>query len=281
MKVTSLNDHTIAFIGGGNMARALIGGLVADGWSEDHLWAADPDADQRQLLARDFSLLNITDTNTQAVAHGDVLLFAVKPQMLKPVAESLADAVQARKPLVLSIAAGIRATALERWLGGGLAVVRCMPNTPALVKSAATGLWANTYVDAAQRALAERILRAVGVAIWVEDETLLDAVTALSGSGPAYFLLVMAAMEQAGVRLGLAPSVARQLTLQTALGAARMALSSDETPNALRARVTSRGGTTERGIAMLELGEVSQHFESAVTAAYRRAQELAEEFAED
>ncbi|MGH8501490.1 MAG: pyrroline-5-carboxylate reductase [Gammaproteobacteria bacterium] len=275
-----MTSPTIGFIGGGNMARALIGGLVADGWPQDRLWVADPDASQRQLLSREFGALHITGENALVVDHGDVLLFAVKPQMLNPVARALAVQVQTRKPLIVSIAAGVRAAALERWLGGGLAIVRCMPNTPALVKSAATGLYANAQADAAQRALAQRVLQAVGVAVWVEDELLLDVVTALSGSGPAYFLLVMEAMEQAAVQLGLRPEVARPLTLQTALGAARMALSSSEAPAALRARVTSKGGTTECAVAELERGDLHRHFERAVTAAYRRAQELAEEFAE-
>ncbi len=281
MTATSMTDPTIAFIGGGNMARALISGLIIDGWPPERLWVSDPDPHQRRLLARDYSLPNITDLNAQAAAQADVLLFAVKPQMLRAVAESLADGVQSRKPLVVSIAAGIRAVALERWLGGGLAVVRCMPNTPALVQCAATGLYANPRTDAPQRALAERILRSVGIAMWVENETLIDVVTALSGSGPAYFLLVMEAMEQAGVQLGLAPEIARRLTQQTALGAASMALAGNEAPAALRARVTSRGGTTEKGIEALERGELHRHFEGAVTAAFRRAQELAQEFAED
>ncbi len=281
MVATRITDPTIAFIGGGNMARALIGGLIADGWPLTRLWVADPDPHQRQRLTSDYDLPNITDRNAQAAAQGDVLLFAVKPQMLRPVAESLASAVQSRKPLIVSIAAGISANALERWLGGELAVVRCMPNTPALVKCAATGLYANPRTNESQRALAERILRSVGIAIWVGDETLIDVVTALSGSGPAYFLLVMEAMEQAGVQLGLAPEVARRLTLQTALGAASMALAGYETPAALRARVTSKGGTTEKGIEALEQGELHRHFEGAVTAAFQRAQELAQEFTED
>jgi len=281
MTATSMTDPTLAFIGGGNMARALIGGLIIDGWSPERLWVADPDPHQRRLLARDYSLPNITDVNAQAAAQGDVLLFAVKPQMLRLVAESLTSVVRSRKPLVVSIAAGIRVGALERWLGGGLAVVRCMPNTAALVKCAATGLYANPRTDESQRALAERIMRSVGIAIWVENETLIDVVTALSGSGPAYFLLVMEAMEQAGVQLGLAPEIARRLTQQTALGAASMALAGNEAPAALRARVTSRGGTTEKGIESLERGELHRHFEDAITAAFRRARQLAEEFAED
>ncbi len=273
--------HTIAFIGGGNMARSLIGGLVAGGWSEDKLLVSDPDPAQRELLVKQYAGVRAFSDNTQAAHRASVVLMAVKPQVLKSVAQALAATVQARRPLIVSIAAGIRAADLERWLGGELAMVRCMPNTPALVQSAATGLYANPHVTREQRTTAETILRAVGETLWVEDEALLDAVTALSGSGPAYFLLVMEAMEQAGQKLGLPPGTARRLTLQTALGTAKLAMAGEDDPGTLRARVTSKGGTTERAIAELERGDLRGLFDGALTAAAQRARELADEFAEE
>jgi pyrroline-5-carboxylate reductase len=172
--------------------------------------------------------------------------------VLRPVAEELAGVIQARRPLVISIAAGVREPDLGRWLGGETAIVRTMPNTPALVGSGATALFANSRATEEQRQIAESIMRAVGLTVWVGEERMLDAVTALSGSGPAYFFLLMEALEKIGVRLGLNPEVARLLTLQTAFGAAKMALESPDNPAALRARVTSPGGTTERAISVFQ-----------------------------
>jgi pyrroline-5-carboxylate reductase len=272
---------TLAFIGGGNMARSLVSGLVADGWPQDTLWVADPDPSQLKRLLGHFKAVNTTADNDRAASQADVVLMAVKPQALRSVARALTTTVQAHRPLIVSVAAGIRATDLNRWLGGGLAVVRCMPNTPALVRSGATGLHANLCVSPDQRELVEQILRAVGLTIWVHDEALLDTVTALSGSGPAYFLMVMEAMEQAGVGLGLASEDARRLTLQTALGTARLALAERDDVTTLRARVTSPGGTTERAVAELDQGGLRQLFERALRAAARRARELADEFAEE
>jgi pyrroline-5-carboxylate reductase len=262
------------------MARALIGGLRADGWPASSLWVADPDPDQRQSLLDRYPAVQVGADNNEAAKAADVVLLAVKPQVLKPVAQALAECVQLSSPLIVTIAAGIRTVDLERWLGGNLAIVRCMPNTPALVRSAATALYANARVAPDQRAAAEMILNAVGITLWIEDEALLDAVTALSGSGPAYFLLVIEAMERAGVKLGLTAEVARQLTLQTALGTARLALAEPIEPAVLRARVTSKGGTTERAIAELEGGRLKILFEHALAAAAKRAGELARDFAE-
>ncbi len=269
-----MKNIPIAFIGGGNMARSLIGGLVAGGQDPGFIWVAEPDAGQRDLLRSRFGVHTSAD-NPEIVAKGEVIVLAVKPQILQGVARQLAPAIQARQPLVISIAAGVREPDLRRWLGGGSpALVRTMPNTPALVGSAASALFANEFVSEERRQLAESLLRAVGVTVWVDDETLLDAVTALSGSGPAYFFLVMEALERAALELGLDADTARLLTLQTAFGAAKMALESVESPATLRVRVTSPGGTTERALAILREGGVETLLARALAAARQRAREL-------
>ena len=246
-----MKDISIAFIGGGNMARSLIGGLIASGSDPTHLWVAEPDVGQRELLRGRFGVHTSAD-NREIAAQGQVMVLAVKPQVLRPVAKELAETISARQPLVISIAAGVREPDIRRWLGGAAAIVRAMPNTPALVGSGATALFANDQVSASQRQTAESILRAVGLVVWVAAEGLLDAVTALSGSGPAYFFLLMETLEKIGVRLGLDAEVARLLTIQTAFGAAKMALESPDNAAALRARVTSPGGTTERAISVFQ-----------------------------
>ncbi len=267
----------IAFVGGGNMARSLIGGLIADGWPKDHIRVADPDPQQLELLQRQFGAIVTTRHNEEAIAQAAVIVLAVKPQVMKSVALSLSGALLDRKPLIVSIAAGIRSSDLTRWLNGSFAVVRCMPNTPALVGSSASGLFANAQVSSDQRETAESILRAVGLTVWLGSETLMDAVTAVSGSGPAYFLRVMEAVEAVGVKLGLSKEIARLLILQTAFGTAKLALESEEDVVTLRDRVTSPGGTTERAIEQLELGNIDQLFEQALTAAALRSKELAQE----
>lgn len=268
-----MKDISIAFVGGGNMARSLIGGLLAGGSDPDRLWVADPDAGQRELLRSRFGVHTST-SNPDIAAKADVIVLAVKPQVLHAVAKDLAETVRMHQPLVISIAAGVREPDLRRWLNGEPAIVRAMPNTPALVGCGATALFANLWVDDNQRQLAESILRAVGLTVWVEDESLLDAVTALSGSGPAYFFLLMEALEQAGIRLGLKAELARLLTLQTAFGAAKMALESADTAATLRARVTSPGGTTERAIGVFQAGQLDQLVAQALEAACQRSQEL-------
>jgi pyrroline-5-carboxylate reductase len=198
----------------------------------------------------------------------------VKPQVLEQVATSIAPAVQKGQPLVISIAAGVLERNIEGWLGGDIALVRTMPNTPAMIQVGATVLHANGLVSNEQKSLAETVLRAVGLTQWVEDETLLDAVTALSGSGPAYFFLVMEAMEDAAVELGLSAETAHLLTLQTALGAARMAMESSDTPATLREKVTSPGGTTEAALNRFEEGGLRGLFTQALTQARDRSVEL-------
>jgi pyrroline-5-carboxylate reductase len=264
---------SIAFIGGGNMSRSLLGGLIADGCDPSSLWAADPDQAKLDVL-RDQLGINVTVDSNEAVSKVETVVLAVKPQALRDVAAALASAIRARKPLVISIAAGVLEPDLRSWLGGSVALVRCMPNTPSLVGCGATALYANALVSEQQCQTAESILRAVGLTVWVDEETKLDAVTALSGSGPAYFFLVMEAMEKAGVSMGLELDSARLLTLQTAFGAAKMALEGSESPAELRARVTSPGGTTERAVGVLQAGELEALFAKALQTACGRSQEL-------
>jgi len=270
-----MKDATIGFIGGGNMARSLIGGLVADGMPADSIRVADPNEERRTLLKETFGVQAV-DGNTALVEASDVVVLAVKPQVLAEVCREIAEPVSGKKPLVVSIAAGIRIDALERWLGSEAAIVRSMPNTPALVGSGATAMVANANADDAQRELAEAILRSVGLTLWLDDEAQMDAVTAVSGSGPAYFFLVMEALQEAGEKLGLPDETARLLTLETAFGAAKMALESEDSAAGLRRRVTSPGGTTEKAIGVLEQRDLRGAFAEALEAARDRSRELAE-----
>lgn len=266
-------EGNITFIGGGNMARSLIGGLIGRGMDPARVHVAEPYDAFREALARDFSVAVHAD-NRQAAAAGSVWLFAVKPQMLRQVAQELAEQAQAQRPLVVSIAAGITSTQLERWLGGNVAVVRCMPNTPALLGAGATGLFANHRVDAAQRERAETLLAATGITAWIDDEAGMDAVTALSGSGPAYVFLLAEAMQAAGQAQGLDAETARALALQTIFGAARMLVESGEPADVLRQRVTSPGGTTQAALETFEAGGFRELVAKAIAAATERGRSL-------
>ncbi len=274
-----MNQAPIAFIGAGNMASALFGGMIKQGYPADTILAADPNP---ACLAQAAKLgVKTSSDNAAAIAFAEVVIVAVKPQVLMPVMHALRPQLRERRPLLISIAAGVTLDALQDWCGEGLPIVRCMPNTPALVQTGATGLFANEQVNEQQKQQAQSILEAVGTAIWVDTEPQLDAVTAVSGSGPAYFFLVMEAMQQAGVDLGLSPAVAEQLTLQTALGAARMALASDVDVAELRRRVTSPGGTTEQAINTFEQGGLKDLFAHAMADCARRSVELAGELGSD
>lgn len=265
---------TITFIGAGNMARSLIIGLLQDR-ANVALRVADPDETQLDAIRRHWSDVVTTTDNAAAVSDADIVVLAVKPQIMRTVAEALANAIQRRRPLIVSVAAGIREAALNRWLGGNLPIVRCMPNTPALVQAGATGLYANAHTSEVQRSQAESLLRAVGITLWLEQEEQLDAVTAISGSGPAYFFLVMEAMQAAAEQLGMKPEDAHLLIVQTALGAARLALESQELPADLRRKVTSKGGTTEAAIQVLTDGKLPELFAQALQAAAARSRQLA------
>jgi pyrroline-5-carboxylate reductase len=270
-----MKDQAIAFIGAGNMARSLIGGLIATGSDAGKFWVSAPSSRSLSALRSRFAV-HITNDNNVAACAADVLVLAVKPQVLAQVTTGLATTVQRTKPLVISLAAGVRESDVRRWLGGDVAVVRAMSNTPALVQTAATALYANSYVSCEQRDLAESILRAVGMTLWLDNEALMDPVTALSGSGPAYFFLVMELLEEAGVVLGLPRAQARLLTLQTAHGAAKLALEGNQEPAALRAAVTSAGGTTEKALEVLQTGGMRALIMQALQAATARAKELTE-----
>lgn len=259
------------------MARSLAAGLIANGWPAGRILLSDPDPAQRRAVEERLRVQVHAD-NGAVAARAEVLVLAVKPQIMREVADDIGAEVRRRRPLVLSIAAGIRTADLARWLGDDVPLVRAMPNTPALVGAGAAALYATAAVDARMRATAESVLRAVGTAVWVEEEAQMDAVTALSGSGPAYFFLLMEALERTGAALGLDAATARLLTLETAYGAAKMALEGGEEPGVLRARVTSPGGTTERALAVLEQGRFAPLVADAVAAATERARELADMF---
>ena len=273
------NYPVLAFIGAGNMAKAIFGGLIANGYPAERIWASEPDADK--LTEHTALGMRTTTDNNEAVAASDVVILAVKPQILKGVCEAMAGSVQQKQPLIISVAAGIMAPSLDAWLGGHCAIVRCMPNTPALVQTGASGLYANNRVTSEQRQQAEQILSAVGIAVWVDAEGQLDAVTAVSGSGPAYYFLFMEAMIDAGKKLGLSEEVATQLTLQTALGAARMAQESDVEPAELRRRVCSPNGTTERAINRFVADGLPKLVEDAMQDCNDRSVEMAKELGDN
>ncbi len=272
-RLTRMTNNNLTFIGGGNMASSLIGGLIADGYDSRQITVSDPDTEQLARLAARFDIHTETD-NDKAIEQAKIVVLAVKPQALEKVARGIAESMTRVRPLVISIAAGIQETALREWLGGEVALVRSMPNTPAMIQSGATGLYAGPRVSDEQRDMAESILRSVGLTRWVDDESLMDAVTAVSGSGPAYFFLVMEAMEAAASEMGLDRDSARLLTLQTALGAARMAMESSDSPATLRQKVTSPGGTTEEALKILEEGHLRELFSAALSGAQRRSREL-------
>ena len=270
MKTTS-----IGFIGAGNMASALIGGL--SGKDAMQIFVSDPSQEKVDSLVADFGVTGLTD-NQSLVNQCDVVVLAVKPQVVKSVLQALKFEPNG---LILSVAAGIRCKSISDWTHQQSAIVRSMPNTPALVKCGATGLYANSFVTPQQRQLAETIMSAVGIALWVDAESQLDAVTAVSGSGPAYFFYMMEAIEAAGIELGLSAQTSRQLTLQTALGAAKLAQSSSESAAELRFRVTSPGGTTEAAINHLQQSKGFDTIKQAVMAAHERSKQLAEQMADD
>lgn len=267
--------NRIAFIGGGNMARSLIGGLLQNGADPSTIAVAEPQAEARDALAREFGVTTHED-NTAAVEGADSVVLAVKPQVLPKVCASVADVVKRGQPLVVSIAAGIRIEQIERWLDSKPAVVRCMPNTPSLIGAGATGLCANSCTSEQQRAQAQHILDAAGITVWIEDEAQMDTVTAISGSAPAYFFLMVEALEQAAIAQGLPADSARRLAAQTCLGAGRMMTELSETADVLRKRVTSPGGTTQAALESFAADDLRGIVARAVAAASQRGAELAD-----
>lgn len=264
----------IAFIGGGNMARSLIGGLIRIGQDPARVQVSEPNAELRDALARDFGVTT-HDHNAAAAEAASIWVLAVKPQVMGLVLEELAALTGTRAPLVISIAAGVTRSRIASALGRTARVVRTMPNTPAMIGAGITGLYAEPDVTAADRKVVETLLKSAGATVWIDDEAQMDAVTALSGSGPAYFFLMIEALTQAGVAQGLPEATARKLALHTALGASRMATESQEDVAVLRQRVTSPGGTTAAALAAFADGGFEALVASAVAAATRRGRELA------
>ncbi|MDR0633936.1 MAG: pyrroline-5-carboxylate reductase [Azoarcus sp.] len=272
----------IAFLGGGNMAGALIGGLLGRGFAAADIHVIELASATRERLRTRFGVHTMAAPDAD-VRHSDALVLAVKPQQMKAALAPLAGALQ--ETLVISIAAGLRLADIGRWLGGTggphTRLVRCMPNTPALIGAGVTGMYAAPAVDAAGRKTAERILAAVGSTLWVDEEARLDAVTGISGSGPAYVFHFIEALEAAGLAQGLDAASARRLALDTVLGAAQLALASDDPPAALREKVTSQGGTTAAALAHLAAAGWYDALIGAVAAASARSQELGEQFSQD
>lgn len=274
----------ITFIGAGNMTRSLIAGLIQDNNALD-IRIADPDDVQLQGIQENWQGITAFTDNLQAIDKADIIVLATKPQIMQKVCEPLQAGLVDQDTLIISIAAGVGIDSLNQWLAGSdevnkegrskpLSIVRCMPNTPALVQSGMTGLYANAHVTVEQHDLAESILRAVGSTLWVSDEDKIDAVTAVSGSGPAYYFLVMEAMQEAAKKLGLSEKESRLLVLQTAFGAAKLALESSDDAGILRQRVTSKGGTTEAALNVLIEGGLPDLFDQALKAAENRSKEL-------
>ncbi|MEP5765792.1 MAG: pyrroline-5-carboxylate reductase [Halieaceae bacterium] len=264
----------IGFIGAGNMASSIIGGLLEQGLPAANIRASDPSMESLDRLAT-LAPIATSQDNRDTVADADVVILAVKPQVMAEVTAGIREALAGQGAMVISIAAGITLASLEAGLGEQTPIIRCMPNTPALLQSGATALKANAATGEEQRHLAETILAAVGSVCWVEEEAQLDAVTALSGSGPAYFFLFMEAMAEAGVELGLDPNISRELAVQTGLGAARMAAVGDTSLEELRRRVTSPGGTTERAVQSFEAADLRGIVTAAMEAAAQRSREMA------
>jgi pyrroline-5-carboxylate reductase len=278
--MAQLESLSIALVGGGNMARGLVGGLLGKGARATSIVVAEPQETSRQALIRDFGV-RVTADNAAAVRGAQVVVLAVKPQLMSGVARALAPALRASNPLVISVAAGIRADRLQHWLGNGIAVVRAMPNRPALIGAGASGLYADASVTAAGRQLAEQVLGSTGLIVWVDKEEDIDAVTALSGSGPAYFFRLAELMAEAGVNLGLEPHVARQLAAQTLAGAGQLVAAESQPDLArMRAEVTSKGGTTEAALNSFAGQGLERLVAAAMQAAEQRSRELAAQFGE-
>lgn len=270
----ALANQKICFVGAGNMANAIIGGLVKQGLSPAHITASAPSEEHLLQIKSNWGV-NVSADNAGSVANASVIVLSVKPQVLKQVCEEL-SANLTHRPLIISIAAGIELASLSEWLGRDHAIVRCMPNTPAQVLTGASGLFANEFVTEAQKAISSELFSGIGIVEWLSSEAEMHAVTALSGSGPAYIFLMIDAMAQAAIKQGIAPETARKLAAQTVLGAAQMVLDSELTPAQLKKNVMSPGGTTERAINVFESKGLPEIVEDAMNAAADRSRELAE-----
>ena len=274
-----MKNRRISFIGSGNMANCLIAGLINDGVPPKNITASDIDSQKCQQLSDYFSIQTTTD-NHQAIEQADLIVLAVKPQIIQMVATHLKPALSVNKPLVVSIAAGVNSQALQQWLGSDIPLIRTMPNTPAMIQAGVTALFAAENVSHPQKEMAEALMRTTGVTLWVDNESQMDAITALSGSGPAYYFLFMEIFQKAAEEMGLEKDSARLLVLQTALGAAKMALESNDSPAELRRKVTSPNGTTESAINSMLSNQIEQTLSNAVYAARDRSIEMSKEFGE-
>ncbi|WP_223788436.1 pyrroline-5-carboxylate reductase [Marinicella meishanensis] len=273
----SIQDIRIRFVGAGNMAASLIGGLINKGMTAGQITASDPGQNQRQYIEQQFQILTYDDNNAH-FGMPDMVVIAVKPQIMKQVLHDVASSIVRSHPLVVSVAAGITSDQISQWLGADLPVVRTMPNTPALIGQGAIGMYANAAVTPQQRQLTEQVMDAVGTSIWVNKEAQIDAVTALSGSGPAYFFLFMECLQQAAEDLGLSANDAALLTKKTAIGAALLAERSPESLTQLKDRVTSPNGTTAAALASFEQDCIQQVIQHAIQAANDRSVTLSKEF---
>lgn len=269
------NKLKIAFVGGGNMATALIGGLLPEVTAPEYVHVVDPYQESLDKLAKQFGVSTALQIDT-SIEKADIIILSVKPQQLRQVAEALVPYVSAQ--LILSIAAGIRSVDIARWLNGYHKIVRSMPNTPALIGKGVTGLYATSSVSPEQREAADHIMQAVGSTVWLDDESLIDAVTAVSGSGPAYVFYFIEAMQQAALELGLPAEQAMQLAMATFEGATQLALKSTDPVAVLREKVTSKGGTTYAALSSMEAHGVKTAIMQAVKAAAARGKELGDEF---
>ncbi len=267
----------VGLIGGGNMGRAIAGGLLRGGMHATNLMVAEPLPEQCDLLRKELYGIMVTEDNETVAAAAETLLFSVKPQILKPVCEKLREAVQHSRPLIMSIAAGPKIDDIDQWLGGGLSVVRVMPNQPALIDQGISALFANQRTDESGRDMAEKIMTAVGQVVWLDSESKMDVVTAVSGTGPSYFYLLIDCMIEAGINAGIDPETARTLAVETARGATSLAAAETETMSSLIERVRSPGGTTTAAFELLDAADVRGIFAAAIGAAERRAAELASE----
>ena len=256
------------------MGQALVRGLIDSGCVAENLTIIDTNEETFKKLQKKFPHCHVLSQTEAALNISDIVVLAVKPQSMRSACEQIAAQCQSIRPLIISIAAGIRAEDIDTWLGGEMPIVRCMPNTPALVQSGTTGLYANAEVSSHQRDLADGILGSVGSTLWIDQEEMLDVVTAVSGSGPAYFFYLIEAMLEAGLSLGLNESQARQLTIHTATGAAKLIEKTGKAPSELRQSVTSKGGTTEVAISTLDENDMKSIIQSAITNAALRAKQL-------
>ncbi len=272
-----MTNNNLAFIGGGNMTRAIVGGLLASGFDASNILVSEPVAEARDSLAKDLPGITTSGDNKAMAAAASAVMLSVKPQLLPTVCRELRKTLQDTRPLIMSIAAGTRGADIDGWLGGGLSVVRIMPNQPSLVRRGVSGLFANQQTSEAEKARAAEIMDAVGSVVWVDSEADIDAVTAVSGSGPAYFFLLIDMLTKTAVQMGLTEGVAKTLAIETASGAAALAAAETEDMEVLIERVRSPGGTTAAALDSLDSANVRDIFSTAITSARDRANELADE----